>query len=392
MSLAWSTIALLVTLLPGFAFLAGLTMPERFNRETPPINTLGQLAVVVASAFFLHGLLLSTAFGCSGHSWCIRLDVVFAAFHLSEAAQIKPTAVAANITSNAPQIVAYFALTSGLGALFGFWVGQGRVNSRWPFRWLTRHSWIYQLNPDPNGMRVAMGYVVTDIEPTKRRLIYQGHLIDFGVAQDGTFTYLVLQSPTRRYLTFEDTKAVLGPPLPLSSREQVGTHGVSLTSDGFMVIEGERVQNFFFRPYAANLAKGAAEATDTLYREGPAPASLIEAPEMLQPSDTRAETASSTRHRATRYPLDRWLRPLLEWGRLFVAALLVQAVIQTVWHAAGLDWPHAFERTGGVGAFFLIFAYVAIRQRSAMKWWMAALTAVAIALGAVLVYVVASFI
>jgi hypothetical protein len=34
-SLLWATVALVVLLLPGFAFFAGLQIPEKFTRDSP---------------------------------------------------------------------------------------------------------------------------------------------------------------------------------------------------------------------------------------------------------------------------------------------------------------------------------------------------------------------
>lgn len=388
MSLAWSTIALLVMLLPGFAFLGSLAIPERFNRESAPMNTLGQLAVVVFAAFFIHALLFAAHFGCLGRSSCIRLDMVFATLELAETSAIKLGDIAANMRENAPSIVGYFALTSGIGAALGAWVGRARVTGQWPFRWLTRHSWIYQLNPDPSGRRVAMGYVVTNVEHDTRRLIYQGHLVDFGVAQDGTFTYLVLQSATRRYLTLAEEGAILGPPLGLSPGDIVDRKGVAMDTDGFLVVEGTNIKNFFFKPYRANLSKGANEAARALAEAGPASRELADSPEMLQPGITPVGPTPAFKQSAFgSYSWQRWLLPIGDWAIWATIALVGQGIAKVLFLAAGVH----LAKTLLIGVYFFILAMLALTTGSRMKWWMAVITAAILAAACAGVFAVAGF-
>lgn len=156
------------------------------------------------------------------------------------------------------------------------------VRRLWPFRWMARHAWVYQLNP---GDRLALVYVATDIGDDRRQLIYQGHLIDFGLGEDGRFTYLVLQSPTRRYLVHGDPGPTVTPPTTLSLREGVHASGVSTSTEGFLLIEGSHVKNFFFRPNMADLSRGAEEVDEALKKAGPPRPEVVRAPEMLEPSE-----------------------------------------------------------------------------------------------------------
>src|SRR5215207_5233983 len=56
-SLAWSTVAILILLLPGFFFSLGLYAPERFARDIAPRNPLATLAAAVLVAFVSHAIL-----------------------------------------------------------------------------------------------------------------------------------------------------------------------------------------------------------------------------------------------------------------------------------------------------------------------------------------------
>jgi hypothetical protein len=393
MSLAWSTVLLLVILLPGFFFLGGLTVPERFNRETPPINTLGQLAVVVFSAFLVHGVLYSTFFACTESPACIRLEYVFAAFQLSDTGAITLADLASNLRENSHRVFGYIVLASSFGGLLGVWVGEAQTNNRRPFRWLNRHNWIYQLNPDPNGGKVAIGYLVTDIEHEQRRLMYQGRLIDFGVGQDGRFTYLVLQSPTRRYLELEGDRVSVSPPLAFSLTERVDNIGLATSSEGFLVIEAGKIRNFYFRPYRAALLDGADAVRRALDAEGPAPESIANSPEMLEPSQPAIKgrpARSRQEPRTLEFRQQKWIGWLGEWSRWTVAALVIQSFGQILLKIVEVEASPVIKRYAGFAIFVFVLSIQALAKHRREPLWQRVLQAIGIALLVVLALVISA--
>ena len=63
MSLAWSTAAVLLGLLPGFAFLAGLAAAEPYSRDNTPKSPLAQLALILFLSVLVHAALIATSAG-----------------------------------------------------------------------------------------------------------------------------------------------------------------------------------------------------------------------------------------------------------------------------------------------------------------------------------------
>ena len=239
MSLAWTTVALVTLLLPGLLFFVGLTFPEQFTRENARKNALGQLAGAVLVSFFLHGaafLLTSHVASATGWTWTgVRLDYVLAAFQLEGTdAVISPLSLARNLSTFSPQILGYFALLCTAGWILGAAMGEGVVRGR--FRFLARHGWVYAMRPG-----VSVAYVLTHKYHGDRHLMYEGVLKDFGLKDDGTFSYVILEKVGRSYL--------------LLSQEGTRTASESVSpiagpGDGsqFLAIEGEDVANVVIVP------------------------------------------------------------------------------------------------------------------------------------------------
>lgn len=111
MSLAWSTVALLVLLLPGFLFFVGLYLPERISRDIVPGGTLTQLGGVVLVAFFIHALVFAFhTSACGLWSWlpCIRFDYALSTFGLDLKDATPLIQLTDNITANRWWMLGYF--------------------------------------------------------------------------------------------------------------------------------------------------------------------------------------------------------------------------------------------------------------------------------------------
>ncbi len=258
MSLAWSTVALLVLLLPGFLFFVGLYLPERISRDVIPGGTLTQLGGIVLVAFFIHALIFAThASACGAWSWlpCISFDYALSTFSpdLKEAAS--PTILAQNITANRWWILAYFVGTSGLGLFVG--LKTGHLIIRGPLRFLAKHRWIYDL-VDPHDNAFTLAYVLTNIRTDNRVLMYRGFLQEYCFTPDGKISYLVLFGCSRYYLKLDNKK-----PLTSSAKDWLV---IGQSSDGlmvgasekqwsYMVIEGEDIANVVFDRYMLTLTK-----------------------------------------------------------------------------------------------------------------------------------------
>jgi hypothetical protein len=285
-ALAWSTVALLVLLLPGFAFLAGLTLPEQFSRESAPKNPLGQLAIIVFIALVVHGLVYALLTGCStGASRCIRTDYVLATFQLAGADKIPLAKLAANIREYRWAILGYLLSVTILGTAGGWVTGLAIVRDKFGFRRLTSPRWALELNPDPRKQSWAFAHVVSDLEHEGTFMVYQGLLADFALGPDGRFGYLVLRQPARSTLVAKAEGWTTTAAEPIQAVP--AGYGVAPGGRQFLVIEGENIKNFYFGRYEVE-AGGADQVDQLLENLKPAPQGLAEFTEMYEPLPARS--------------------------------------------------------------------------------------------------------
>lgn len=262
MSLAWSTVALLVLLLPGFLFFVGLYLPERISRDIIPGGTLTQLGGIVLVSFFVHALIYTVLMSGWLPSWLpgIQFDTALSVFNpdLKEAAS--PTRLADNLSKNHWWILAYFLGTSCIGLLVG--LATGKMIVKGPLRFLAKHSWIYDL-VDPDDSSFTLAYVLTNIRTDDRILMYRGFLQEYCFTPEGKISYLVLFGSSRYYLKLDKEK-----PATTAAKDWlvIGQNSDGLTTDGsekqwsFMVIEGEDIANVVFDRYTLTLTnKGLSE-------------------------------------------------------------------------------------------------------------------------------------
>lgn len=291
MSIAWSTVAFLVLLLPGFLFFVGLYLPENFTRETAPRSALGQLAATVLIAFAVHGLLYALSFSIP-FRWIpeIRLDYLLQLLQVEALNDQEFEEIIRQIEAYRWWIVSYVLGTSALGLGAGYETGCLIV--RGPLRRLAEHAWVYDLKVEggtdrPPGLtlkltwlgsrilaslarmaprslgqvlerlKAALGqdglrtitvtYALTDISHEERHLIYRGFLKAFGISKEGKPLYLVLSNAMRAYM-------LLGGNEPRTTREwQVigGSGEAPLDLPGprlssYLVVSGEHITNVMF--------------------------------------------------------------------------------------------------------------------------------------------------
>lgn len=250
MSIAWSSLVLLVLLLPGVLFFIGIYLPEKFTRQAEARSPLGQLAGVLLVAFVVHGIAYGF-FGvqCGGTVPCMRFDLLVDTMNLDARQTAATRDVNVMLVRFRWWIFVYVLASStagvGLGAVYGKLVSSGRL------RGMSRHPWVYDLSID--GLTYA--YALTHLKHDERVLMYKGFLRAFGLQQDGKFSYIVLSDVTRMYMRLSpegsetsgaDGQRVIGnsspghvilPTAPTQPRKR---------RHSLFVIEGEDVANVVF--------------------------------------------------------------------------------------------------------------------------------------------------
>jgi hypothetical protein len=248
MSIAWASIVIVVLLLPGFGFLAGLYLPRYVTRETTPISALGQLAIVVGISFVVHALAywgLNDWDVCEGTSACVAIDQFVQILHFdgSPTLPLDLHAMRAMLDTHAALILGYFMaavlLTSTTGWIFGILIELG------PLRRLAKHQWLYLLIEGRSHAirgsteKQVRAHVVTKTEHDGDVIIYVGFVQDFYARADGTITYLVLHSVEKGFLTVKKS----GEQGPIKMESIVQTY------EGFtqlLVLKGEDIGNVLF--------------------------------------------------------------------------------------------------------------------------------------------------
>jgi hypothetical protein len=188
MSLAWTTLALVLFLLPGLAFLIGVYSHDRYSRELGKGGTISDLGLATVFAILVHVLLLggidlfiyipSAAVGLDGFSLARFVIEIVAA----KSAPATP--------GRALAIGLYVILSAGAGFGAGWMVGRGAVNG---LVLIAKHRWPQEITSQqraPGGFVFA--FVLTDIGSDYDRLVYRGAVEEFFVGSDGKISYLAL--------------------------------------------------------------------------------------------------------------------------------------------------------------------------------------------------------
>ena len=310
MSLAWSTVAILVLLLPGFLFFLGLYLPENFTRETAPKTPFGQLAATVLVAFSVHGFLYALS-SSLGADWLpqIRLDHLLQLLQVEALTDEEFAGIIRGIEQSRWWIFGYVIATSLLGLWAGYETGCLIVGG--PLRRLAEHAWVYDLRIEggndrapglalklvgaarrvgaaiarraPDAMRalverrrskaglrtITVTYALTDIGHDGRHVMYRGFLKAFGISKEGKPLYLVLSNAMRSYMVLKadaPETATEGWKLIGSTTESApDLPGPRLSS--YLTVSGEHITNVMFDRHAFRQTAAGLRKLESAYAE-----------------------------------------------------------------------------------------------------------------------------
>jgi hypothetical protein len=195
-SLAWSSVALLVLLLPGFFFYAGLYAPERFSRDVTPKNPLGTLAGIVLVSLLAHTILWYATPLAGVVDWAAVIEAV-----QMPSPPLKGTTAAQHAARHFGVAGWHLARYVVLSCVIGFCVGgiAGGLTVRGWIPFLVQHPWAYPLKMGAGGV-MSYTHVLTEVAHADKQLVYCGRLKYFSLAADGTFAYVVLAATQQRLL------------------------------------------------------------------------------------------------------------------------------------------------------------------------------------------------
>lgn len=311
MSIAWSTVAFLVLLLPGFLFFVGLYLPENFTRETAPKSPFGQLAATVLVAFTVHGFLYALSWSGSVEMMPrIRLDYLLQLLQVEALTDQEFADIIRNIEEFRWSIFIYVLGTSLLGLWLGYETGCLIVGG--PLRRLAEHAWVYdlrieggneqspglpltivkaarnirtaiatrvpdkvrmlveKLHPRADLRTITVTYVLTDIGHDERNIIYRGFLKAFGISKEGKPLYLVLSNAMRSYMILKAGAPETGGAeswklIGSSTESSPDLPGPRLSS--YLTVSGEHISNVMFDRHAFRQTEAGLRKLESAYAE-----------------------------------------------------------------------------------------------------------------------------
>lgn len=261
MSIAWSTLAGLVLLAPGFSALFGYYIPKRSSRDIDPQRALTLLSTLVVVSLVVHILGVKACDLLASFGLPVRVDLglVLRVITLDSMDNLA-TDLAPAIEGSLWRFLAYFLITVALGGLLGFVVG-GLVTSG-PLQKVAMHGWAYRLNIKQG---ITYAYVLTNVQHDDKIVMYRGALRDFHIGPTGCISYLVLLNPSRYFMILDGDVPTTTKP---DQRVLIGEDSKDLSVDDefqFLMIEGEDIANVVFHRHHGGVTFSRSQVQDSRF-------------------------------------------------------------------------------------------------------------------------------
>jgi hypothetical protein len=180
MSLAWATIFIVIFLLPGILYHAGLYSRDRIPRDVIRTGVVGEIAAAVFLSIIIHLL------GWTTLRW----------FGVSTGDVVEPLA---QIAAGPPE--RWGPILDRMAFPFGLYVigaGAGGFAAGWAMArtgLFATHKWAVELKTSKDALVTA--YVMTNTVLDDKVLMYRGGLTEFYLKPDGSISYIVLNDCRR---------------------------------------------------------------------------------------------------------------------------------------------------------------------------------------------------
>lgn len=300
MSLAWATVVVAILLTPGAFFFAGLYAPQAVSRETVSISPLGQLAGIVCTSFFLHGIfyLLINDVLVKLCPWSVPIDLgnFFPILHADAEPLRDGKFAGTELRLHILHVVLYFAAIDTVGWMIGFAFGWAIENQLPFFKRLARHPWLYEIRGPARGNRGGRAktdrpefetiiYVsaLSKVQQDGQIILYEGQLSNIYVKADGAISYMtlarasssILALPSRPKVSDSDDgqgRAFMpetmrrGPEWSL--QQSLNLHKSQRHKSDMLFLSGTEVSNFYLeRRVLAEKAKLTSTRLNTLLQQ-----------------------------------------------------------------------------------------------------------------------------
>jgi hypothetical protein len=225
MSLAWTTVLIVVFLLPGILFHAGLYSRDRIPREIVRAGVIGDIGAAVLVSLIVHlaGLALLSASGVSAERTLGALGQLTEGERGRWAELLDRDALPLGLYAVVSGIVGF---VGGLGlAVTGLFV---------------THRWAMELKSSKHALVTA--YVMTRTIVDDKVLMYRGGLTEFFLKPDGSISYIVLNDCRRFYMSHQGDELRMGRQLPVVGELEKRVAG----SWNRLAIDSANISNILF--------------------------------------------------------------------------------------------------------------------------------------------------
>jgi hypothetical protein len=219
-----ATIATILIMMPGFAFIAGVNVTDKNIREIVFRGTPAEIAYVVAISILVHTL--ANLFGVRGYN-------VSAVLEQFDEWQRSGGPLRGVITT----ALTYTTGAAFVGGLLGLLLG--KLVQRRRSRFFIKHRWMVDLLPGRDGAVIFARALTTPSYTVGRdqgdfASLIEGPVRDVYFASDGTLLYIVFSS-------FQERAVKLGMPLFDGPAKSGGGASGGRDHSGQLVLEGRHV-------------------------------------------------------------------------------------------------------------------------------------------------------
>jgi hypothetical protein len=233
MSVAWTTVAVIVLLLPGILFFNGVATYDRLSREIIRSNVIGEVALAIVVALIIHTISIS-ALSTIGFRLTGYLRPV------ADYATMPPSELLAKLGERLFATVCYLLGTALLGFIAGALVAIGIVSG--PFRRFAMHKWVYDVIDYSRKGRIVTAYIMTTMSEADKIIMYKGRVHEFFLSPDGKLSYVVLKNCAKYFMKIEEGLKTT------KQQEILGTRSMFIGQAvwNYFVIDGSNIANVLF--------------------------------------------------------------------------------------------------------------------------------------------------
>ncbi len=238
MTVVWTTLATLLFLMPGFAFLTGVFITDKNVSEIVFRTTLTELAYVGAISLTVHTLFFASPFDPG-----LLIDQ-FANWYVPG----KTAEGSIKLSSLVSRTLFYSMASAFVGGLAGFGLGKAVAGRLWLI--FLKHRWMVEVLGSPGGSAVyarvlTISKYATGKDPGDFAILIEGYMRDVFFASDGTVIYLTFISYQTNLVKLEEPAfGAAWKPVSISP-------GPSAKAGGALVLERPNILMVQYEPLAS---------------------------------------------------------------------------------------------------------------------------------------------